>query len=100
MLSLTRKGAQGFALRRTGVAFASLFAAGVVSVVDSRSAVAETAGAQAAPPAMAPPKPIDTPVTYPEGASGDASVILELTVNEDGTVGNVGRVEGPEPFAT
>ncbi len=49
--------------------------------------------------AVTPPKPVDTTVTYPDGAGGDASVILELLVDEDGTVGEVGKADGPEPFA-
>jgi hypothetical protein len=49
--------------------------------------------------AVMPPRPLATSVIYPEGASGDASVVLELTIEQDGTVGVVGNAEGPEPFA-
>lgn len=46
-----------------------------------------------------PPVPIDTRVAYPPGASGDGSVVLELTIEVDGTVSAVDKVDGPEPFA-
>jgi hypothetical protein len=98
MLSLTRNGSSLFAFGRAGVlALASFFATDSIAV---RAAAQTAEDAHTAAPAIVAPKPIDTTVTYPEGATGDASVILELTVNEDGTVGAVGRVEGPEPFAT
>ncbi|HVW26478.1 MAG TPA: TonB-dependent receptor plug domain-containing protein [Polyangiaceae bacterium] len=100
MLPLTRNGSSRCAFERAGTrvafALAAFFATGVIS---SRSA-AESAQSRPSPPSVVPPKPLDTSVTYPEGATGDASVVLELTVNEDGTVGAIGRAEGPEPFAT
>jgi len=39
-----------------------------------------------------------TDVPYPAGASGDSSVVLELTVEKDGSVSNATLVEGSEPF--
>lgn len=38
-----------------------------------------------------------TDVPYPEGASGDADVLLELVVEPDGAVSRVVVVEGKEP---
>ncbi|MGK3984574.1 TonB-dependent receptor [Sorangium sp. So ce136] len=56
-----------------------------------------------APPAdgLVPPSPI-TPLAagYPDGAHGDATVRLVLTVNADGTVRGAVAEEGPEPFAS
>jgi TonB family protein len=56
-----------------------------------------------APPgeAIVPPRPID-PIapSYPEGAEGDASVLLEVRVESDGTPSDVRAVEGAEPFAS
>ncbi|HEX6272454.1 MAG TPA: TonB-dependent receptor [Polyangiaceae bacterium] len=40
-----------------------------------------------------------TEVPYPEGAEGDALVVLELIVAKDGTVTTVEVLEGAEPFA-
>src|SRR5690242_16863004 len=37
---------------------------------------------------------------YPEGAHGDASVVLELTVRRDGTTEKLEVVSGEEPFAS
>jgi hypothetical protein len=39
-------------------------------------------------------------VPYPKGARGDAVVLLELTIERDGTVFNAVVMEGVEPFAT
>src|SRR3954466_333381 len=40
-----------------------------------------------------------TEVPYPEGASGDAAVLLELVIASDGAVASAVVVEGEEPFA-
>jgi len=68
-------------------------------------ALAITAPAQAQPP-PAPPAPVvapklvsDATVPYPEGATGDATVVLTLTVNEDGTVRQAVPLEENEPFS-
>ena len=68
------------------------------------------AQAEAAPPSetakppvapIVPPRVIsDTRVDYPEGASGDAEVVLELLVERDGRAQEVSVVTGTEPFAT
>ncbi|MEZ4309125.1 MAG: TonB family protein [Polyangiaceae bacterium] len=62
----------------------------------------------AASPPPAPPSPVVempqplTPLTatYPEGATGDAEVILKLVVNADGTVGSAEVARGKEPFTS
>jgi hypothetical protein len=47
--------------------------------------------------APAPLAPLEVP--YPAGAHGDAEVVVELLVGEDGTVTRVTLREGAEPFA-
>jgi TonB family protein len=48
-----------------------------------------------------PPKMLDAPdVPYPDGATGDAQVVLEVLVSAEGRVEDVRPVEGDEPFAT
>jgi hypothetical protein len=42
----------------------------------------------------------DTQVPYPPGANGDAAVVLELVVTEEGAVSEAAVVEGEEPFAS
>jgi TonB family protein len=48
-----------------------------------------------------PPRAL-TPLTasYPEGASGDAVVVVELTVDRRGGVSDARAIEGAEPFAS
>src|SRR4051794_37909394 len=59
-----------------------------------------SAAAQGGDPAPTPPvAQVSTDVPYPEGASGDADVLLELVVEADGAVSSVGVIEGEEPFA-
>jgi TonB family protein len=60
----------------------------------------------AAKPAPAPPDIVwpkaevtESPL-YPEGAKGDATVVIELTVRRDGGVEKLTIVSGEEPFAT
>src|SRR5689334_13267873 len=102
MLFLTRR--LGPRVAAVSVAVAALSAFGVprgsrVSAFGVRDAFAEPVG-ESPGPAVAPPRPLDTKVGYPDGANGDATVLLELIVEADGTVGRVGAVEGPEPFAS
>jgi TonB family protein len=48
-----------------------------------------------------PPKPIsDLEVAYPPGASGEATVVLTLTVEADGSVSAVAPNERQEPFSS
>jgi hypothetical protein len=48
---------------------------------------------------VTPPRAVETPVSYPEGAQGDARVVLELTIAADGSIQQARAVEGPAPFA-
>lgn len=47
---------------------------------------------------IAPPKPLSTPLSYPDGASGEASVELELTLDAAGNVVDERVLEGEAPF--
>ncbi|WP_437969836.1 TonB family protein [Sorangium sp. So ce260] len=63
------------------------------------AAQAPAAAAQTAQATMPSPiGPTDPP--YPLGGIGEATVVLRITVNGDGTVGAVEEVEGDEPFAS
>lgn len=53
------------------------------------------------PPKLVAPKLITTPdVPYPEGAKGDAVVVLRLRIDETGAVTEVQVEDGVEPFAS
>jgi TonB family protein len=53
------------------------------------------------PPAIVPPRAETTEgPLYPEGARGDATVVVELTVRRDGGVEKLEVVSGAEPFVT
>ncbi|HTM45063.1 MAG TPA: energy transducer TonB [Polyangiaceae bacterium] len=54
---------------------------------------------QVTAPQLTPPKGVQTDVTYPLRAHGDASVILELVIAADGTVQSARALEGASPFA-
>ena len=57
--------------------------------------------ANAAARATIAPRPIsDLDVAYPDGASGDANVVLTLTVETDGSVSRALASETNEPFST
>lgn len=45
------------------------------------------------------PEPLETPLEYPSGAQGEASVALELTLTAAGDVSKAVALEGDEPFA-
>jgi TonB family protein len=47
---------------------------------------------------LVPPKPIDTTVAYPDGASGPADVLLEIVVGAGGHVEDAQIVSGAPPF--
>jgi len=56
--------------------------------------------AHAQQPKLVAPKQIEAPtVPYPEGATGDAEVIVQITVAKDGSVEAVKVLDGEEPFA-
>jgi TonB family protein len=46
------------------------------------------------------PVALSTPLGYPEGAQGEASVVLELTLSVDGRVTQATAIEGDEPFVS
>ena len=55
--------------------------------------------AQSPPSDLTPPSLTSTPVVaYPDGAHGDAVVVLMLTVGRDGVVEAARAIEGDEPF--
>jgi TonB family protein len=62
--------------------------------------VSSRAIAQDAPKAeiVAPVQLDESPVPYPDGASGEAVVVLELEIEKDGTVGRIVVREGEPPF--
>ncbi len=47
-----------------------------------------------------PPRPLETELGYPEGAHGDARVVLELLIDDQGHVTEAHAREGSEPFST
>jgi len=71
-------------------------AAGVclAALLTCASAMAQTASELLPPIATS-----NTDVPYPEGAEGDATVLLELVVEKDGSVSSATVIEGVEPFA-
>src|SRR5215471_11778421 len=61
---------------------------------------ATTPGATATTPGIVVrPKPIEVEAHYPEGASGRAEVVLELTIDTEGHVAQVAIISGEPPFA-
>jgi len=51
------------------------------------------------PEPVTPPRAIATPLDYPARAQGEEQVVLELTINEDGTVRTALAISGEAPFA-
>jgi TonB family protein len=78
----------------------------VVLLVGAGDAAAQTAPPAGAPSGLAgvpvmPPRQQGTPdVAYPPGASGDATVVLIVLVDAQGSVGDVTPASGEEPFVT
>lgn len=67
----------------------------------SGSAAPSPTPAPAPTPAIVPPHLAVSPdVVYPPNAKGDASVILRLTINADGSVRNAQATDGDEPFVS
>lgn len=48
---------------------------------------------------VSPPLAVSTGAVYPEGATGSATVFLELVIDKDGAVSSVQVLDGAEPFA-
>ena len=87
---------RGSAARLTSraIALVAIFAAGS-SRADEPKAIA-TEGA----PSVTPPRAIDaTDVPYPPNATGEATVILVLTIDAAGHVTSAEAQDGPDPFA-
>lgn len=85
----------------------SLYSARSPAQTDLMDAPAETAEPAPAPPPAAPPTRRVVPpkaitaleAAYPVGASGDASVLMEVVVGVDGAPAQLRVVHGEEPFA-
>src|SRR5438445_11769732 len=56
--------------------------------------------APAPPPVIVMPVALSTALEYPDGATGEASVALELTLSAEGAVTKAAAIEGDEPFAS
>jgi hypothetical protein len=86
---------------------ASALLAGVLfsSAIARAQAAAPSPSSSPSPPqpmpaAITPPRALtSTGVPYPSGATGDAMVLLELTIEKDGAVSRASVIEGDEPFA-
>src|SRR6478609_9246271 len=50
-------------------------------------------------PVIVMPSPVSTPLEYPQGATGEAVVVLELTLSAGGDVTQATAMEGSEPFS-
>jgi TonB family protein len=72
----------------------------VLAVVAAMVLVASLARADDLPKSeiVAPARIDPAPVPYPDGATGDAEVVVELEIEKDGTVGSVQVREGAAPF--
>jgi TonB family protein len=88
-------------MRRLAAALA-LSALVVGSSAELARADAGSAASKGAPKgALVPPRQLDAPApAYPDGAHGDASVVLEIDVGADGDVIQARVIEGDEPFAS
>jgi hypothetical protein len=68
---------------------------GLLVLLAPAAAVAQESPADLVPPAAR----SSTDVPYPEGAEGDAAVVLELVIGKDGSVSSATVAHGSEPFA-
>ncbi len=82
-------------MRRLTFAFAAL----VVASASASAARAQQKAEQTAPKLVPPTQLHAPPVPYPEGAKGEATVTLEIVVDEGGEVASVDVVDGAEPFS-
>lgn len=70
------------------------------AVLAALAVVLARASAAAETPELTPPvASSSTDVPYPPGAEGNATVVLELVVEKDGSVSSATALEGVEPFA-
>src|ERR1700690_2506108 len=98
---MTRPGPERVAKARTRTLLRAMGAVFTSTFASTPAAVARTS--QAAPPLVAPVTPPvvqgTTDVPYPEGAHGDALVLLQLQIENDGSVSQAVVIQGSEPFA-
>jgi len=84
-------------LVRASLALLAMLALGLVP----RFAAAQGAAAASTLREIAPPRPLsELSAAYPEQGSGDAVVVLTLTVEPDGTVSHVAANQTNEPFSS
>ena len=55
-------------------------------------------GTTGTPSEIVPPKPLATPLAYPDDATGQATVVLELSLDAQGVVTNARALSGEAPF--
>lgn len=73
----------------------------LVCIVLAATSLAWTCPSFAQDDRIVPPEPIETDrAPYPAGGRGDATVLLELVVSEDGRIQSVSVAQGREPFAS
>ncbi|MEZ4225396.1 MAG: TonB family protein [Polyangiaceae bacterium] len=78
-----------------------LLVAPAIAAPPDSSPAAAAADPVPAPPSIVPPKLLDsTDVSYPEGAQGDARIVVTLVVGKDGKVREASADKALEPFAT
>lgn len=90
---MPRTAASQHRARARRVAFA--FALGAAGLLAGTLARGQPAAGALAPPRLA----SSVQPAYPDGAEGDASVLLAVTVGADGSVRDLRVLEGTEPFA-
>jgi hypothetical protein len=81
-------------------ALAATFVLAVATASAAEPASGSTGQSGTAGQAVTPPRALDTTFGYPPGAVGDATVVVEVTIDVGGAVAAVGAVDGPEPFAS
>ncbi len=88
--------------RRSSLALGSAALAGALALLCSRVAAAADPAGVAATQGVEPPTLLTSPeVPYPEGATGDAVIVLTLVVSREGGVLEATPVEpAPEPFGS
>src|SRR5262245_7728072 len=86
---------------RTLAAAAPLAVALALAAPPAAAQPAKGSPPEAAPARVVDPKPL-APLTapYPEGAKGNAVVVVAIVVNADGTVRKARAVSGEEPFVS
>lgn len=78
------------------VVLATLFA--TTQLRAQAAAVDDGHGPPGSQPDIVPPKPLSTPLAYPGDAAGQATVVLELTLDAQGAVTEARALSGDAPF--